>query len=193
MKKKLNNYAFIDSQNLNLSIRSLGWKLDFARFRVYLKEKYSVTKAFLFIGFVEGNNDLYISLQSAGFLCIFKPTLEYKDGTTKGNCDAELVLHAMIEYPNYDKAIIVTGDGDFYCLVQYLMEKEKFERVIVPNFFKYSALLKRFGRKQLSFMNDLKINWSIKEKDPVGTEPCGGLFVVMIIIYTERKICQTLK
>ena len=156
MKKKSNNYAFIDSQNLNLSIRSLGWKLDFARFRVYLKEKYGVTKAFLFIGFVEGNNDLYVSLQSAGFLCIFKPTLEYKDGTTKGNCDAELVLHAMIEYPNYDKAIIVTGDGDFYCLVQYLIEKGKFERVIVPNLFKYSALLKRFGRKQLSFMNELK-------------------------------------
>jgi len=62
MKKKSNNYAFIDSQNLNLSIRSLGWKLDFARFRVYLKEKYGVTKAFLFIGFVEGNNDLYVSL-----------------------------------------------------------------------------------------------------------------------------------
>ena len=62
MKKKSNNYPFIDSQNLNLSIRSLGWKLDFARFRVYLKEKYGVTKAFLFIGFVEGNNDLYVSL-----------------------------------------------------------------------------------------------------------------------------------
>ena len=60
MKKKLNNYAFIDSQNLNLSIRSLGWKLDFARFRIYLKEKYGVTKAFLFIGYVEGNNDLYV-------------------------------------------------------------------------------------------------------------------------------------
>ena len=60
MKKKFNNYAFIDSQNLNLSIRSLGWKLDFARFRIYLKEKYGVTKAFLFIGYVEGNNDLYV-------------------------------------------------------------------------------------------------------------------------------------
>ena len=83
MKKKSNNYAFIDSQNLNLSIRSLGWKLDFARFRVYLKEKYGVTKAFLFIGFVEGNNDLYVSLQSAGFLCIFKPTLNTKMGQPK--------------------------------------------------------------------------------------------------------------
>ena len=164
MKKKINNYAFMDSQNLNLSIRSLGWKLDFARFRVYLKEKYGVIKAFLFIGYVEGNNDLYVSLQSAGFLCVFKPTLEYKDGTTKGNCDAELVLHAMIEYPNYDKAIIVTGDGDFYCLVQYLIEKGKFERVIIPNLFKYSALLKRFGRKQLSFMNDLRNKLEYKKK-----------------------------
>ena len=164
MKKKSNNYAFIDSQNLNLSIRSLGWKLDFARFRVYLKEKYEVEKAFLFIRYVEGNNDLYVSLQSAGFLCVFKPTLEYKDGTTKGNCDAELVLHAMIEYPNYDKAIIVTGDGDFYCLVQYLIEKGKFERVVIPNLFKYSALLKRFGRKQLSFMNDLRNKLEYKKK-----------------------------
>ena len=70
----------------------------------------------------------------------------------------------MIEYPNYDKAIIVTGDGDFYCLVQYLIEKGKFERVIIPNLFKYSALLKRFGRKQLSFMNDLRNKLEYKKK-----------------------------
>ena len=111
------NFAFIDSQNLNLSIQSLGWKLDFARFRIYLKDKYKVEKAFLFIGYIEGNNDLYKSLQEAGFICIFKPTLIYKNGSTKGNCDAELVLQAMIEYSNYDKAVIVTGDGDFYCLI----------------------------------------------------------------------------
>ncbi|MBI4234787.1 NYN domain-containing protein, partial [Candidatus Peregrinibacteria bacterium] len=77
-------------------------------------EKYKVDKAFLFIGYIEGNNRLYSLLQEAGFICIFKPTLKYKDGTTKGNCDAELVLKAMIEYVNYDKAVIVTGDGDFY-------------------------------------------------------------------------------
>lgn len=157
MKTKENNFAFIDSQNVNLAIRSLGWKLDLARFRVYLKEKYGVTKAFLFIGYIEGNNDLYISLQSAGFLCIFKPTLEYKDGTTKGNCDAELVLHTMIEYPNYDKAIIVTGDGDFYCLAQYLIEKDKLSAILIPNRFKFSALLRfRIFRRHLRFMNDLK-------------------------------------
>lgn len=151
-----NNYAFIDSQNVNLAIKAQGWKLDWTRFRVYLREKYAVTQAFLFIGYVEGNNELYASLQSAGFICIFKPTLTYKDGTTKGNCDAELVLQAMIEYSNYEKAILVTGDGDFYCLVKHWLENEKLERVLIPNYFRYSALLKRFGRKQLSFMNDLR-------------------------------------
>lgn len=171
MQKKQNNFAFIDSQNLNLSIRSLGWRLDYRRFRVYLKEKYGVTKAFMFIGYVEGNNPLYVQLQDAGFLCIFKPTLIYKNGTTKGNCDAELVLHAMIEYSNYEKAVIVTGDGDFYCLVKYWLENNKLERVLVPNYFKYSALLKRFGKKQLSFMNDLRKKLEYQKKDPPRTEP----------------------
>lgn len=124
-----NNYAFIDSQNVHLSILELGWKLDFARFRKYLADKYQVSKAFLFIGYIEGNNSLYTHLQEAGFVCIFRPTLKYKDGTTKGNCDAELVLWAMVEYPNYKRAVIVTGDGDFYCLVKYLIENNHSCRV----------------------------------------------------------------
>ncbi|MEK7538813.1 MAG: NYN domain-containing protein [Patescibacteria group bacterium] len=167
MYKKVSNYAFIDSQNLNLAIQDQGWKLDFTRFRVYLKEKYGVTKAFLFIGHIEGNNHLYISLQSAGFLCVFKPTLEYKDGTTKGNCDAELVLHAMIEYPNYDKAIIVTGDGDFYCLAQHLLEKDKLQAILIPNKLKFSGLLKfKIFRPYLRLMNDLKELLRYKKKRP---------------------------
>ena len=152
----MNNYAFIDSQNVYLSIKSLGWKIDWRRLRKYLQEHYGVTKAFIFIGFVEGNNELYTKLQDAGFICIFKPVLTYKDGTVKGNVDAELVLHAMIELESFNKAVIVTGDGDFYCLVQYLLEKEKLQTVLVPNRNKYSALLKRFAKKNIAFMNDLK-------------------------------------
>lgn len=157
MRKDKNNYAFIDSQNLNLSIQNLEWKLDFARFRVYLREKYGVTKAFLFIEYVDGNEGLYQSLQEAGYICIFKPTLVYKDGKTKGNCDAELVLHTMIEYKNYHRAIIVTGDGDFHCLIKYLIEKDKLKALIIPNRLKFSALLKfKLFRPYLKFMNNLK-------------------------------------
>lgn len=165
MKKKENNYAFIDSQNVNLAIREQGWKLDFVRFRVYLREKYGVAKAFLFIGFIDGNNDLYAALQEAGFICVFKPTLKYKDGTTKGNCDAELVLYAMIEYPNFDKAVIVTGDGDFYCLVNYFIGKEKLEALLIPNRFKFSALLKfKLFKPFLRYMNDLDTRLAYNKK-----------------------------
>ncbi len=159
MKMKANNFAFIDSQNLNLSIRSLGWILDFNRFRVYLKDKYSVSKAYLFLGFLEKNKYLYKNLQEAGYILIFKPTLEYKDGTTKGNCDAELVLQAMIDYPNYDRAVIVTGDGDFYCLVNYFIQQNKLAQVLIPNRWRYSALFKKINesdRKSFHFISDMK-------------------------------------
>jgi len=164
MQKKENNYAFIDSQNLNLSIKNLGWKLDFKKFRKYLKEKYGVTKAFLFIGYIDGYSDLYKALQDSGFICIFKPTLTYKNGKTKGNCDAELVLQTMIEYPNYDKAIIITGDGDFHCLVKYLIQDKKLEKLLIPNQKSYSALLKRFPSEFLAFVSDLKKKLSYKKR-----------------------------
>jgi len=140
-------YAFIDSQNLNLAIRDIGWHLDFARFHVYLKDKYKVKKAFLFIGYVAGNEALYTSLQKAGYIIVFKPTLEYKKGKeriTKGNVDAELVLHSMIEYAHYDKAIIVSGDGDFHCLIEYLDNQQKLKYLLIPNPRKFSALLRKF-------------------------------------------------
>lgn len=149
-------YAFIDSQNVNLAIRSLGWRLDWKRFYVHLRDKYKVEQAYLFIGFMAGNQPLYTALQQAGFIVIFKPTLELADGTVKGNVDAELVLHAMIQYDNYDKAVIVTGDGDFYCLIQHLDENGKLQRLLVPNVHKYSTLLKPFARNNIDFMNNLR-------------------------------------
>jgi len=166
MTNKENNFAFIDSQNLNLSIRSLGWHLDFRKLRTYLKEKYGVTKAFLFIGYIEGNNDLYKSLQEAGFVCIFKPTLKYKDGKTKGNCDAELVLQTMIELPHYNKAVIITGDGDFHCLAKYLIQENKLKKLLIPNQKRYSALLKNFPSEFLAFISDLKHKLSYKKRTP---------------------------
>jgi uncharacterized LabA/DUF88 family protein len=86
---------------------------------------------------------------------VFKPTLLLPEGGVKGNVDAELVLHAMIEYANYDKALIVTGDGDFYCLVEYLLKKDKILNLMIPNQKKYSSLY-RIIRTEMVFMNDLR-------------------------------------
>jgi len=77
------------------------------------------------------------------------------DGKVKGNIDAELVLHTMVEYENYDKAVIVTGDGDFHCLIEYLKNQEKLARLLIPNRQKYSALLRRFA-SEMAFISDLR-------------------------------------
>ena len=155
MKSKQNNFAFIDSQNLNLAIRGLGWYLDFVKFRKYITDRFAVSKAFLFIGYIYKNQDLYTFLQKAGYIIIFKPTLRLPDEQVKGNVDAELVLHTMIEYQNYDKAVIISGDGDFYCLIKYLMEQNKLERLIIPNKYKLSSLLRQFSYC-ISFLNNTK-------------------------------------
>lgn len=162
MKKKLlakeTIYAFIDSQNLNLAIRDQGWILDFGRFRKYLSDKYKVSKVFLFIGYVAGNEALYTSLQNCGYIVVFKPTLDVKKGKevkTKGNVDAELILHAMIEYSNYDRAIIVSGDGDFHCLIEHLESRRKLLHLLIPNPQRYSALLRKF-RKYFIYINDME-------------------------------------
>ena len=155
MRNEGNNHAFIDSQNLNLSIQEQGWKLDFKRFRKYLEDKCGVTKAFIFIGYIATNENLYTALQTYGYILIFKPTLILPSGKPKGNIDAELVLHAMIEYPNYDKAVIVSGDGDFYCLIEHLKNQNKLLKLVIPNQHDFSSLLRKFSSHML-FMNGLK-------------------------------------
>ncbi|MFC1790073.1 NYN domain-containing protein [Patescibacteria group bacterium] len=175
-KKRETIYAFIDSQNLNLGVKNdiyrrkrkiyKGWKLDFARFRVYLKDKYQVSKAYLFIGMKPGNEKLYTYLQESGYILIFKPTLEVKKEDAvviKGNVDAELVLHTMIQYSSYDRAVIVSGDGDFHCLVEYLEEKQKLGRLLIPNRMAFSSLLWKF-RKYIDYVNVLKSKLGNKKR-----------------------------
>lgn len=169
MSKKPVVYAFIDSQNLNLGVQSQGWKLDFKKFRLYLKNKYDVEKAYLFIGLVPGNEQLYSYLSSAGYELVFKPTVAYDTGskkTYKGNVDAELVLHAVARmYSQYTKAIIVTGDGDFRCLVEYLIEKQKLLHVMTPN-RSFSKLLRDF-LKYIVQIDKLRGSLEYKKSQPV--------------------------
>lgn len=150
-------YAFIDSQNLNLGtskdlIRNSkliykGWKLDFKKFRRYISDKFRVNKAFLFIGYLEEYKELYKNLKSMGYILVFKPTVKDDQGKPKGNVDAELVLHtAAIEYNNFEKAIIVSGDGDFFCLHNFLLERQKLLKIIIPNEKSESSLLKKFQK-----------------------------------------------
>lgn len=154
MKKEI-VYAFIDSQNLNLGTSENlykkdiliyeGWKLDFKKFRKYLADKFRVQKAFLFIGYTSKYDQLYKHLKIYGYDLIYKPTVKDINGKLKGNVDAELVLNcSAIQYANFDKAVIVAGDGDYRCLLEFLKKNNKLLKVVIPNQKSESSLLKPF-------------------------------------------------
>ena len=179
--KPKGNYAFIDNQNLNLGVQKLGWKMDWRKFRKFLKDEYNVEHAYMFIGHMPEHEDMYLQLHDAGYLIVLKPTFDMsrpqpvqtksapQDSSkeerpedkkpVKGNVDAELVLWAVKEMKNYQKAVIVSGDGDFYSLVEYLETQNKLLHLLAPNghysslYNKYDAYIQRVDRhkKQLAY------------------------------------------
>jgi uncharacterized LabA/DUF88 family protein len=158
------NYAFIDNQNLYQSIKGLWRCIDYKKLRVYLKDKFNVEQAYMFIWYMPSNQALYTSLQQRWFIVIFKPTLPItKDWRQiiKWNCDAELVLHTMIEINNFEKAVIVSWDGDFHCLIEYLYNNNKLQAVGIPNKNDYSSLLRKYT-KEFFYISDLKSKIRLK-------------------------------
>lgn len=189
-ERKPRVYAFIDSQNLNVGTQKSGWKMDWRKFRQFLADRYGVNKAFMFIGYMPENEDLYEQMHQAGYAVVLKPTFDLTrpqpemievmnegqdsqnpDGSpvnqvkpedkkpVKGNIDAELVLWAMKEMSNYEKAIIVSGDGDFYCLIEYLDQKGRLLHLLAPSqhysnlYNKYEKYVVRLDqyRKELAY------------------------------------------
>lgn len=151
-------FAYIDGANLHRGIKSLGWELDYARFRVWLSDKYHVGRAYLFIGMIPRYNDLYSSLQKAGFVLIFKEVVYDDKGKAKGNCDADLVVQAMRDSYEEDgvKAVLVASDGDYSPLVKFWIEKDQMKVILSPApYGKCSILLKRTGVK-ISYLDDQK-------------------------------------
>ena len=157
--EKNNNVAYIDGANLHNGIKSLGWRLDYARFRVWLTEKYLVKRAYLFIGLVPKYKDLYAYLQEAGFTLIFKETTHDGEGKIKGNCDADLVLQVVRDYyeDKFKTAIIIASDGDYSGLVKFLKDKNKIRVILSPaNEKKCSILLKRTD-VSIVYLNDKRL------------------------------------
>jgi uncharacterized LabA/DUF88 family protein len=159
------NFAFIDGNNLNLSTINRGWRVDYRKFRIYLKDKYGIKVAYYFIGFIEENSGLYSLLEKYGYRLIYKEVSRDADDNIKGNVDAELVLQTMIEFINYDKALIVTSDGDFACLVKYLMGQNKLLRVLAPARANCSRLLRKTAGAKIDFLDELKDKLQYKNKE----------------------------
>lgn len=149
-------YAFIDAQNLHLGAKDGGVDLDYGKFRKYLKEKYGVERAYMFIGYLQKNSELYSKRQEQGYILRFKPVIPAKTGDKQeGNVDAHLAFYVMVHYHEYEQAILVTSDGDFDVVAKYLRKKKKLAAVISPNRDKCSALLKKAAADKMQFLQDI--------------------------------------
>jgi uncharacterized LabA/DUF88 family protein len=168
------NYAFIDGQNLHLGTTENGWKVDFVKLRVYLKENYSVDEAYYFLGFLSKNQqNLYNNLQKAGFIIIFKEHYKELSSNKKGNVDSDVVFEIMkklIEEVDLEKIVIISGDGDYKKLVDYLIQKDKFRKILFPN-KKSSSLYKKLGSEYFDYLESFRtyIEYLLVNKNEKGS------------------------
>jgi len=157
-----NNIAYVDGQNLYMGTtkRDPVWELDLAKLRVYLKEKYAVTKAYYYLGYVQDGANyekLYEEIQSAGFILVFREHNSAMKGTKKGNVDADIIFSIMkrVYYKEtFNKVVLVSGDGDYKMLVDFLIIENKFEKVLFPKQRFASSLYKPLTRKYFTDMSN---------------------------------------
>jgi len=162
MKKEINNLAFIDGQNLYMGTRSEKpkWEVDLIKFREYLFKKYNVQKAYYFLGFVnESYNDLYEEIQSAGFILKFREHSSAMLGKKKGNVDSDIIFDIMkriYKKELFNKIILVSGDGDYKMLVDFLIEEDKFEKILFPNKEFASSLYNKITHVYFDYLLNIK-------------------------------------
>ncbi|MFT7507368.1 MAG: uncharacterized LabA/DUF88 family protein [Acidimicrobiales bacterium] len=153
MKDVSNNIAYIDGQNLHLGTtkREPVWEVDLARFRVFLEEKYQVKKAYYYLGYVQDGSSyqkLYDDVQDAGFHLVFREHNSAMKGTKKGNVDSDIIFSIMKRLylqEDFEKVVLVSGDGDYKQLVDFLIEQQRFGKVLFPKQRYASSLYKKLG------------------------------------------------
>ncbi len=153
-----NNLAFIDGQNLYMGTNSdiPSWEVNLLKFRIYLKDKYKVSKAYYFLGYMsDGRDELYDKIQSAGFILKFREHNSAMKGKKKGNVDSDIIfqiMKAMYKKEPFDKLVLVSGDGDYKSLVDFLIKENKLLKILFPNKRFYSSLYKSLGSEFYDFL-----------------------------------------
>jgi uncharacterized LabA/DUF88 family protein len=179
MKNQENNHAYIDGANLHKGVVSARWDMDYKKFRIWPSEKYGVSRVYLFMGLIPKYNELYVHLQEAGFTLFFKEVVCDGDGKPKGNCDADMVLHAVCDAyeKKFDRAVLVTSDGDYACFVKFLLRQNKFLTILSPHPSKRCSVLLKRTNARISYIDDQRANLSRvqKEKAPDGDFHHKGL------------------
>lgn len=160
MKPTENNLAFIDGQNLHMGT-TLGanpWKVNLFKFRIYLEKKYNVSEAYYFLGYVqEVNQELYETIQKAGFILVFRQHNPAMIGKKKGNVDSDIIFNVMkrlYKNPDFNQVVLVSGDGDYKILVDFLIEEKRFKKALFPNKKFASSLYKTIGSEFFDYLEN---------------------------------------
>tara|TARA_R110000824_G_scaffold401771_1_gene615944 strand:+ start:598494 stop:598994 length:501 start_codon:yes stop_codon:yes gene_type:complete len=158
------NIAYIDAANLDRAVRDLRWKLDYKKFRVWLKDKYKIERAYIFIGMIPKYKDLYTYFQECGFTLIFKEVVYQGGGLPKGNCDTDLIMQAIDDaYEGaLQKALLVSSDGDYASLVKKLQDREQFLGILSPAPAKKCSILLKRTNARIAYINDQRNLLEIK-------------------------------
>ena len=170
MTEELKNTAYIDGQNLHLSTQRSDdpWKIDSRRFRIYLQKKYNVGKAYYFIGCFDVNQqDLYSSLQSAGYILVFRAHSVGLSSSKKGNVDTDIVFNMMRDYHEHsgiEKFYLISGDGDYYKTVKYLLDNNKFGKILFPARDKASSLYRQLDNTYYDYLDKPSVRKKIEYK-----------------------------
>lgn len=164
------NYAFIDAQNLYMATAKREdhpWKIDLARLRIYLRDKYQVTKAFYFLGYVQDKNEsIYEEIQNAGFILVFREHNPAMIGKKKGNVDSDIIFSIMkrlYHKESFDQVLLVSGDGDYKKLVDFLVEEKKLKKILFPDGKRRSSLYKKLSNQFISSLDDPDIKKKIQK------------------------------
>jgi len=159
------NLAFIDGQNLHMATAKREqnpWRINLKRFRIYLRDKYDVETAYYYLGYVQDTlkaQEIYESIQRAGFVIVFRQHSESMVGKKKGNVDSDIifsVMKKMCKREMFNKIVLVSGDGDYKQLVDFLIEEKRFEKILFPDRKRASSLYKKIGSEFFDYLENLK-------------------------------------
>lgn len=172
------NIAYVDGQNLYLGTSGLRkeagdkpWKVDLSRFRIYLEQKYKVQRAFFYLGYTKTGAEyerLYEHIQTAGFVLVFREHNSAMASNKKGNVDSDIIFNAMKRLylkEKFNKIVLVAGDGDYKSLVDFLIEENKFEKILFPNRRYRSSLYKPLSSAYFVYLDDKDIKRKIEYKN----------------------------
>ena len=166
----IKNIAFIDGQNLYKATTKSGtpWSVNLDRFRTYLLQKYHVGRAYYHLGFVtEKGQGLYEEIQKAGFILVFKQHSAVMAGLKKGNVDSDIIFSIMkrlYQKEDFERVVLVSGDGDYKALVDFLLEENKLEKILFPDRKNRSSLYKSISNKFFAYLDDTDIRNKINKK-----------------------------